>query len=134
MADNQTKVGHQVNSDQEDVKLQLERQIETAVWIQATAQLSKAILVSKLFFVNGDQDSIGEQKIVIGTWVQAIGQILEAVGVSKELSTQDKEIILQAQKTAITGDFFQSFGAQVTAIGGIEVIQEEQIGEIEFVP
>lgn len=127
--DNQNKF-----SDRASLIRSLEEQIEVAVWLQAFGQLSEAILLSKLLFISDNIDSHGEQKIVVGNWVQALGQIMEALGVSQELSTIDKEMILNAQKLAIAGSFIQSFGAQIEGFGGVEVIQEEKEGAELFVP
>lgn len=135
MTEKQITGENQTDPDKENLKYQLESQIEAISWLQAVGGLSKAILVSKLFNIIDDkQDSEAEKKIVLGVWVQAIGLTLEALGVTNELSSLDKEQFLNSQRIAVAGDFLQAFGAEIEVIGGIGIIKDELTGVTEFVP
>ena len=111
------------NIDYEEVKLELEKKIVASLWLQVIGQFAEAIYSSKLLML--DNDSEGEKKITLGQWISAIGQAMEAVGATKQLTTMNKNLVLEAQKLALNGDILQSFGAALQALGGKEVIIEE---------
>ncbi|TWI59324.1 hypothetical protein [Halalkalibacter nanhaiisediminis] len=117
----------------EDLKLNLEKQVAAAVWLQTIGKIAEAIILLKLFLLGDDSD--GEKKILTGVWVQAVGQLSQAIGVEKQITATTKEIVIEGQKIAITGDWYQTIGAALQAIGGEQVLVEEQQEEIvEFVP
>jgi len=109
----------------EELKLSLEKQIAAAIWIQAIGKIAEAILVLKLLALG--EDSAGEQTVATGVFVQMIGQIIEAIGVTKQVSIPTQEVLGEAQKIVVTGDWLQSLGAAIEATGGGIVIADEQM-------
>ncbi|WP_059173843.1 hypothetical protein [Bacillus sp. FJAT-27445] len=70
-----------------------------------------------------------------GVLIQMFGQITESIGVTKEITRQAPGILPEAQSIAITGDWLQSLGAAIEAMGGEMVLTEEkQSGRPKFVP
>lgn len=133
MGTDPSKSNKNKGNDYEQIKIDLEKKIVAALWLQAVGQFAEAVYLTKLLML--EDDSEGEKKITIGQWIQAIGQGMEAVGATKQLSTIDRNLILQAQKLAINGDILQSLGAGLQAVGGKEVIFEELLSDLqEFVP
>lgn len=117
----------------EDLKLSLERQIAVTIWIQAIGQIMEAILVMKLLSIS--EKTEGEQTLATGVVIQMIGQIVESIGVTKEVTKRAPGVLPEAQGIAITGDWLQSIGAAIEAIGGEMVLEDElQGGRPEFVP
>lgn len=117
------------NQTKEELILQIEKQISAALWVQAMAQITEAILLTKLYTLNGESE--GEAKIVTGVWVQAIGQTIEAVAVTKEISITDPAFVRQLRKILVSSDLIQSAGAAIEAVGGAQVLAEE---EDTFIP
>ena len=109
----------------EELRDQLKKQAEIATWIQAVGIIAEAIILTKLLAIS--EESEGENKVVLGMWIQTIGQLSEAIGVSKQVRAQDRQSLLSAQHLSVKGDILQSIGAAIEAIGGKEVIVEEQI-------
>ncbi|MBT2678530.1 hypothetical protein J7E38_05915 [Bacillus sp. ISL-35] len=101
---------------------QIEKQISVSLFIQAAAQISEAILLSRLYALRDATE--GEGDIVAGVWLQSIGQTIEALAVSKELSTLNQEELRELQKIIISSDFIQSLGAAIEGAGGIKVLKE----------
>ncbi|MGC4379297.1 hypothetical protein WD019_20635 [Fictibacillus sp. Mic-4] len=60
-------------------------------------------------------------------WLATIGKVVVAIGVSEQILTTDKGLKLQGQQIAVTGDWIQTFGTALEAIGGTEVLSEEQV-------
>ncbi|WP_409275170.1 DUF6944 family repetitive protein [Neobacillus sp. SCS-31] len=117
----------------EALKLTLEKQIAISIWIQAIGQIMEAILVLKLLALS--EKTEGEQTLATGVVIQMIGQIVESIGVTKEVTLRAPSVLPEAQRIAITGDWLQSIGAAIEAIGGEMVINEEQqAGRPGFVP
>ncbi|WP_053365898.1 DUF6944 family repetitive protein [Bacillus sp. FJAT-27245] len=117
----------------EELKLTLEKQIAISIWIQAIGQIMEAILVLKLLAIS--EKTEGEQTLATGVVIQMVGQIVESIGVTKEITQQAPGVLPEAQRIAITGDWLQSIGAAIEAIGGEMVLTEEQqAGRTGFVP
>jgi hypothetical protein len=110
------------NRAKEELILQIEKQIAASLWIQAVAQINEAILLTKLYTLNGESE--GEAKIVTGVWVQAIGQTIEALAVTKEISANDPAFNSQLQRIIIISDAIQSAGAAVEAAGGTQLLAQ----------
>jgi hypothetical protein len=106
----------------------LEKGIAVCQWIQAGAVFTEAILLTRLYFLNGE--SSAEQKILAGIWTQTIGQLIEAHGVTKQIKNLNKISLLKAQKLTVTGDILQSLGSGLQAIGGEEVLMSDGIGNM----
>ncbi|MBY0099377.1 DUF6944 family repetitive protein [Mesobacillus maritimus] len=106
----------------------LEKGIAVCQWIQAGAVFTEAILLTRLYFLNGE--SSAEQKILAGIWTQTIGQLIEAHGVTKQINNLNEISLLQAQKLTVTGDILQSLGSGLQAIGGEEVLISDGIGNM----
>ncbi|CAM4027336.1 hypothetical protein [Mesobacillus thioparans] len=101
---------------------QIEKQISVSLFIQAAAQITEAILLSRLYALRDGTE--GESEIVAGVWVQSIGQTIEALAVSKELSTFNPEEVRELQKIIVSSDFIQSIGAAIEGAGGIKALKE----------
>lgn len=101
--------------------LRLKQQVAINLWIQAFAQISEAIAVTKLFYL--EEQEPGSQEILHGVWVQVIGQFAEATGVTLQLLFTDNLSLLKGQRIATLGDWLQSIGAAVEGVGGEKSIQ-----------
>jgi hypothetical protein len=104
----------------EELIAQIEKQISISLCIQAAAQITEAVLLSRLYALKDDKD--GESEIVAGVWIQSIGQTIEALAVSKELSTFNQDELRELQKIIISSDLIQSIGAAIEGAGGIKVL------------
>lgn len=120
--------------ENEDLKLQLEKQIVAAIWAKTLAQISEVVSLTKLYSINGDLKLPNKRQILTGVWIQTIGQISEALGTSQELLTTDKKELLEIQKFLIRSDWVQAFGNAVEAIGQTNVIREELVDGTIFIP
>src|SRR5690606_30381842 len=110
--------------DNEKLKRQIEKQIEAAVWLQAIGQISEAVLLYKLSLISVKDDE-SENMILLGSFIQAIGLIFGATGVSSEVSSDEQKNRLKGEKLAVTGDGFQTIGAFLSTIGGIDSIKKQ---------
>lgn len=119
------KIDKENEKQLEELREQLKKQAEIATWIQAVGIIAEAIILTKLLAIS--EESEGENKVVLGMWIQTIGQLSEAIGVSKQVRAKDLQSLLSAQELSVNGDILQSIGAAIEAIGGKEVIVEEQI-------
>ncbi|MCM3125189.1 MULTISPECIES: hypothetical protein [unclassified Mesobacillus] len=104
----------------EELIAQIEKQISISLCIQAAAQITEAVLLSRLYALKDDKD--GESEIIAGVWIQSIGQTIEALAVSKELTTFNQDELRELQKIIISSDFIQSIGAAIEGAGGIKVL------------
>lgn len=123
---NISKTENKNNNDK--LKLQLEKQIAITQWIQTVGVIAEAILLTKLYSLNGDSE--GEKKILTGIWIQTIGQLLEATAVSNQINNKNEYSILSSQKIAVTGDIVQSIGSALQALGGEELLLQDGIGNL----
>ncbi|HWO97728.1 MAG TPA: hypothetical protein VNM45_15615 [Bacillus sp. (in: firmicutes)] len=112
-------------TENQDVKLNLEKQVAAGVWIQVIGQLVEVISLSKLLLLSENVPSDSEKKAFYGVCIQAIGQLLEAAGVSQQLSTTNVESLIEGQEITITGDWLQAIGAAVEATGAAGILKEE---------
>lgn len=106
----------------EELIAQIEKQISISLYIQAAAQITEAVLLSRLYALKDETD--GESEVVAGVWIQSIGQTIEAIAVSKELSAMNQEDLIALQKIIVSSDFIQSFGAAIEGIGGLKVLRQ----------
>ncbi|WP_079504478.1 hypothetical protein [Mesobacillus jeotgali] len=113
----------------EELIAQIEKQISISLYIQAAAQITEAILLSRLYALKEETD--GESEIVTGVWLQSIGQTIEAIAVSKELSAINQEDLITLEKIIVSSDFIQSFGAAIEGIGGLKVLRQTPL---PFIP
>ncbi|MET3699647.1 hypothetical protein SAMN05877753_112120 [Bacillus oleivorans] len=113
-------------SDNEDLILQLEKQVSIAVWIQFIGQFMEAILLSKIASISEEiRSDPNERQIIHGVWIQSIGQLLESIGVTQQVITSDDYIQLKGQEITTLGDWIQVFGTLIEAQGGSRVLAEE---------
>lgn len=118
----------------EQEKISIEKEVAFGIWIQAIGQLIELAGLEKLSQLEGNTNSLGEREILSGAFLQTLGLIFEGIGVSNQIAVNDDQLILGAQKLAITGDWLQSIGAALEAIGGTELLYEEPaLGKL-FVP
>ncbi|MBT2692831.1 hypothetical protein [Bacillus sp. ISL-55] len=110
------------SSSKEEMIAQIEKQISVSLFVQAAAQITEAILLSRLYALRDETE--GESEIITGVWVQSIGQTIEALAVSKELSTFNQQELRELQKIIVSSDFLQSIGAAIEGAGGIKVLKE----------
>jgi hypothetical protein len=111
-----------VNEEEKNLEiLRLKQQVAVNLWIQAFAQISEAIAVTKLFLL--EEQEPGSQEILHGVWIQVIGQFAEATGVTLQLLVTDNLSLLKGQRIATLGDWLQAIGAAVEGVGGEKSIQ-----------
>jgi len=116
------------DKEKKELILSLEKGIAICQWIQAGAVFTEAVLLTRLYFLNGE--SSAEQKILAGIWTQTIGQLMEAHGVTKQIMNLNDISQLKAQKLTVAGDILQSLGSGLQAIGGEEALISEGIGKM----
>ncbi|MBU5266844.1 hypothetical protein [Virgibacillus proomii] len=129
------KITSDEKKERNDLKKNIEKQIEAAVWLQTFGLIAETILTSKLLSLD-EEDMDGEQDVFTGILVQAIGQLFQSIGVSQQISAIDKELFINGQKIEVTGNFIQLIGVAMTAFGGERELLEElqKISELEFIP
>lgn len=132
---NKSKKKKITSDEKKDLKKNIEKQIEAAVWLQTFGLIAETILTSKLLSLD-EEDMDGEQDVFTGILVQAIGQLFQSIGVSQQISAIDKELFINGQKIEVTGNFIQLIGVAMTAFGGERELLEElqKISELEFIP
>ncbi|NHC38428.1 hypothetical protein G6549_00500 [Bacillus sp. MM2020_1] len=120
------------NSDNEEVLLQLEKQVSVAVWIQFMGQIMEAYYLSKIMLVSEEvRSDANERQILLGAWIQAVGQFLEGFGTTKQILTDEETLTLEAQEITNLGDWFQTLGTLLEANAGTQIILEEKQNELE---
>ncbi|NBJ68119.1 MULTISPECIES: hypothetical protein [Clostridia] len=119
----------------EELKKTIEKQIETAVWLQTFALIAETVLTSKLLSLD-EEDVNGEHDILMGTLVQTVGQFLQSIGVSQQVSFPDQELFVEGQKIVVTGDFIQLIGVAMKAFGGKRELLEamQDVSKSDFIP
>lgn len=118
----------------EETKISFEKQVALGIWIQAIGQLIELAGLEKLNRLSENSNEPGEVQILSGAFLQTLGLIFEGIGVSNQLSVENSDLIIKAQKLAITGDWLQSVGAALEAVGGTEVLMKETTNGKLFVP
>ena len=120
------------SDNNEELLLQLEKQVSVAVWIQFIGQIMEAYYLSKIMLVNEEvREDVNERQILLGVLIQTAGQFLEGVGTTKQLYTDDETLTLEAQRITNLGDWLQSLGVTLEANAGTQIILEEIK---EFIP
>jgi hypothetical protein len=120
--------------DKDQKILELEKEVALGLWIQVIGQFIEIKGLSGLFHLEEDPNRFGEQQILTGAWIRTIGQLLEAFSVQSQLGETDKIKLVQEQKIAITGDFLVSVGSAYEVIGGLRVLDEENVQPPRIVP
>ena len=136
--ENQQAAKDNRDSDNEEVLLQLEKQVSVAVWIKFIGQIMEAYYLSKIMLVSEEvRSDTNERQILLGAWIQTAGQFLESIGTTKQLLTDEEKLTLEAQEITNLGDWLQSLGLVVEANAGTQIILEEKEQELaptEFIP
>jgi hypothetical protein len=118
-------------SDNEEVLLQLEKQVSIAVWIQFIGQIMEAYYLSKIMLVSEEvRSDANEQQILLGAWIQTLGQFLEGYGTTQQIVSDEEEITLEAQEITNVGDWLQTLGTLLEANAGTQIILEEKQDEL----
>ncbi|WP_243354871.1 hypothetical protein [Bacillus litorisediminis] len=114
-------------ADNQELILQLEKQVSIALWIQFIGQIMEAILLSKIASISEEvRSDPNERQIIQGAWFQTIGQFMESMGATQQVMTTDENIRKETQNITTLGDWIQAVGTVLEAHGGSQIIVEEE--------
>lgn len=123
------------NNDVENERIAIEKQLAFGIWVQAVGQVMELVGLIRLSLLDEDLGTVAMTEVLSGASIQTIGTFFEAIGVSNQISNPDNESRFDAQVLAVTGDWLQSVGAALEAMGGSDeiLIEQQQNGRL-FVP
>lgn len=133
------QLSSQMNEENEQLRLKIEKQIAVAEWLKFIAQAIETVSTEQLYNlenINSETELEGKNNILSGLLIGTLGQFASAIGVTKELFTSDHVGVIKIHKNLLLSDYVQLFGSILEIIGTEKIIDTEIADALEesFIP